>query len=91
MLNNMWQFWRQDYFKAWRNLEFQKVISSFNRIMTPSIPLKELKGGLRSKISSFWIGLHNLLTSIPLNTLGIISKGASQAMKMLLQKSINYV
>ena len=34
--------------------------------MTPNIPLEELKGGLRSKILSFWIGLHNLLTSIPL-------------------------
>ena len=77
MLNNMWQFWRQNYFKAWRNLKFQKVTSSFNRIMTPNISLEELKGGLRSKISSFWIGLHNLLTSIPLNTVGIISKGAS--------------
>ena len=77
MLKNMWQFWRQDYFKAWRNLEFQKMTSSFNKIMTPNIPLEELKGGLRRKISSFWIGLHNLLTLIPLDTLGIISKGAS--------------
>ena len=32
---------RQDYFKVWRNLEFQKVTSSFNRIMTPNIPLQK--------------------------------------------------
>jgi hypothetical protein len=37
--------------------------------MIQSIPLKEPRSGLWSKISSFWIGLLNLQTLTPLNTL----------------------
>src|SRR6267143_3985296 len=54
--------------------------SSSSRIMIPSIPPEEPRSGLRSKKSSFWIGLHSLQISTPLNTLGIISKDAFQAM-----------
>ena len=49
-----------------------------------SIPPEEPRSGLRSRISSFWIGLLNLQTSPPLSTLGVISKNVFQDMRGLL-------
>ena len=48
------------------------------------------KSGLRSRISSFWIGLLNLQTLTPLNTLGVIPKNVFQNIKGLPQGFINY-
>jgi hypothetical protein len=58
--------------------------------MIQSIPLKEPRSGMWSKISSFWIGLLNLQILNPLNTLGVISKNVSQDLRGLPQGFINY-
>jgi hypothetical protein len=89
MLNSMWPFWSRGCCKSWRILEFQKVTLSFNQIMTPSTPLGEPKSDLKNRRSSFCTGLHNLQTLIPLNILGVISRDASQGIRVLLQEFIN--
>ena len=58
--------------------------------MIPNIPLEESKNGLKNRKSSFWTGLHNLQTLVPLNTPEITSRDASQVMKVLLQEFTNY-
>ena len=64
--------------------------SKVSKIMTSSIHPKGPRSGLRSKVSSFLTGLLSLQTSVPLNILGITSKGAFQVMRGLLQEFINY-
>jgi hypothetical protein len=66
-----------------------EVISSFNKIMVPSTPLGESKSGVKNRRSSFWAGLHNLQTLIPLNIHGVSSRDASQGIRVLLQEFIN--
>ena len=90
MLNSMWPFWSRDYCKAWRNLKLLKITLPFNMIMISSIPLEEPKNGLKNRKSSFWTGLHNFQTLVPLNTPRITSRDAFQVMKMPLQEFINY-
>ena len=80
----------EDCCRAWRILEFLQMKSFSSRIMIPSIPPEEPRSGLRSRISSFWIGLLNLQTLTPLNTLGVISKNIFQDMRRLPQGFINY-
>src|SRR5437879_5978750 len=70
----MWPFWSRGCYKAWRNLEFQNVTLSFNKIMIPSTPLGEPKGGLKSRGSIFWIGLHSLQILTPLNILNYLKR-----------------
>ena len=82
--------WRKDCCRAWRILGSLKVKSSFSKIMTPSIHPEGPRFGLRSKVSSFFTGLLSLQTSVPLNILGITSKGAFQVLRGLLQEFINY-
>ena len=90
MLNSMWPFWRENCYRAWRILELLQIKTFSSRIMIPSIPSEEPRSGLRSRISSFWIGLLNLQTLTPLNILGVISKNVFQDMRGLPQGFINY-
>src|SRR5207245_8970292 len=80
--------WKVMVMTAWRNLEFQNVTLSFNKIMIPSTSLGEPKGGLKSRGSIFWIGLHSLQILTTLNILGITSRDVSQLMRVLLQEFI---
>ena len=64
--------------------------SSSSRIMIPSIPPEESKSDLKSKGSSFWIGLLSLQTLALLNTLGFISRDAFQIMRGLPKEFMNY-
>jgi hypothetical protein len=90
MLNSMWPFWREDCYRTWKFVEFLQMKSFSSKIMIRSIPLKEPRSDLWSKISSFGTGLLNLQTLTPLNTLGVISKNVFQDMRGLPQGFINY-
>jgi len=46
--------------QSMKDLEFKKITLSFNKIMTPSIPLKELRNGLKSRILSSMMFLRDL-------------------------------
>jgi hypothetical protein len=74
MLSSMSPFWRIICFLLWKILEFLKRALFFNKIMTPSIPLKGPRSGWNLKVSRFLIGQHNLQTLILLNIWQILKK-----------------